>query len=82
MKRKQITGLCLLVLAGIGVPALGGEPDANQCLECHEPAEDWAGLSVVEIMQAAKAPDNKRHENNQALSDEDLRLIIAKLLPQ
>lgn len=82
MRRKIVTGLSLLALAGAGMPALAGDPDANQCLECHEPAEDWAGMSVVEIMQAARAPDNKRHENNKALSDEDLRLIIAKLLPQ
>lgn len=82
MNRKFVACLGLMVLASIGIPALAADPDPNQCLECHEPGEDWSGMSVDEIIKAAKAPDNKRHENNQALSEEQLRLIIATLLPE
>ncbi len=80
MNKTIVAGLCLLVLAGAVMPALAQDPP--RCLECHEPAEDWAGMTVEEIMAAAKKPDNKRHEPNQALTDEQLRLIIAELLPQ
>jgi hypothetical protein len=81
MNRKLVAGFSLMALTSVGMPALAADPDPNQCLECHEPGEDWAGMSVDEIIKAARAPDNKRHENNQALSDEQLRLIITALLP-
>ena len=79
MKKTIFAGLCVLTLSG-GV--LAGDPDPNQCLECHEPTEDWAGMTAEEIIVAARAPDNKRHKNNQSLSEEQLRLIIADLLPE
>lgn len=82
MKKNFVVGLCCLALSTVVMPALAGDPDPQQCLECHEPAEDWAGMSVEEIMADAKAPDNKRHKDNLALSDEQLKLIIAELLPQ
>jgi hypothetical protein len=80
MNKNFVAGLCLLALSSAVMPTLAQDP--QKCLECHEPAEDWAGLSVEEIMTAAKAPDNKRHAPNQALSDEQLRLIITELLPR
>jgi hypothetical protein len=82
MKKTIFAGLCVLTLSGGLPPALAGNPDPNQCLECHEPTEDWAGLTATEIIAAAKSPDNKRHKNNLSLSDEQLRLIIADLLPE
>lgn len=82
MNKKLLAGLSLIALACVGTSALAADPDPNQCLECHEPGEDWTGMSVDEIIKAARAPDNKRHVNNQALSDEQLRLIIATLLPK
>jgi hypothetical protein len=78
MKNKIVAGICLWSLAGF---ALAADTDPNQCLECHEPVEDWAGMTVDEIIVEAKNPDNKRHEHNQALSDEELRLMIATLIP-
>lgn len=82
MKKNFVVGLCCLALSSVVMPALAGDPDPDQCLDCHEPAEDWAGLTVEEIMVEAKSPDNKRHKDNQALSEEELKLIIARLLPQ
>jgi len=82
MKRQLLGTMTAIALCAGALPALAADTDPEQCLECHEPAEDWAGLTVEEIITAARAPDNKRHKNNQALSDEQLRLIIAELLPQ
>lgn len=79
MNKNFVAGLCLLALSSAVMPALAQDPP--QCLECHEPAEDWAGMTVEEIMAAAKKPGNKRHEPIQSLTDEQLRLIIAELLP-
>jgi len=79
MNKNFVAGLCLLALSSAVMPALAQDPP--QCLECHEPAEDWAGMKVEEIMAAAKKPGNKRHEPIQSLTDEQLRLIIAELLP-
>jgi hypothetical protein len=81
MNKNIVAGLGFLVLGAIGVLAQAGNPDPQQCLECHEPIQDWAGMTVDEIIAAAKAPGQKGHEANQTLSDEELRLIIARLLP-
>jgi len=81
MKVTLLAGLCALTL-GIAAPlVLAGDPDPNQCLKCHEPAEDWAGLTVDEIVVAAKNPDNKRHKDNASLSGEQSPLIINALVP-
>lgn len=81
MNNKIVAGLCLLSLAAAVAPVQAGDPDPNQCLECHEPAMDWAGMSVEEIIAAARVPDNKQHKANESLTDENLRLIIARLMP-
>jgi len=81
MKVTLYAGMFALVLSGAAPLALAGDPNPDQCLECHEPTEDWAGLTIDEIMVKAKDPDNKRHQNNQSLSDEQLRLIINALVP-
>jgi hypothetical protein len=80
-KNKIIAGLCCLALSSVVVPVLAGDPNANQCLECHEPLEDWQGMTVDEIVADAKAPGNKRHKDNEAISDEEMRLIVARLMP-
>lgn len=81
MNKKVVAGLCFWGLSGIALPVLAADTDPQQCLECHEPIEDWAGMTVDEIIVEAKAPGNKRHEANQALTDEQLRLMIGVLLP-
>ncbi|MEZ5503299.1 MAG: hypothetical protein R3E50_11885 [Halioglobus sp.] len=81
MNKKVVAGLCLWALSSYTLPGMAADPDPKQCLECHEPAEDWAGMSVDEIIAAAKNPENKRHADNMALTDEQLRLIIGVLLP-
>jgi len=75
---KLFAGL-LLVASCIAVPQVLAE-DESPCMECHEPAEDWEGMSAAEILTDARAPDNKRHRDNDALSDEELQAMIAALL--
>jgi hypothetical protein len=61
-------------------PAMAG--DEALCMDCHEPAEDWEGMSREEVLVQAKDPDVKRHKDNRALSDEELQVIIVELLPE
>jgi hypothetical protein len=82
MKNSNLAGLCLWALCSAAMPVIAADTDPNQCLECHEPAEDWAGLTLEEIVVEAKAPGNKRHKDNEALSDEQLKLIILSLMPE
>lgn len=78
MNKKIVAGLCLW---GVCSVALAANTDPNQCLECHEPIEDWAGMTIDEIVVEAKDPENKRHKDNEALTDEELRLMVGRLLP-
>ena len=81
MNKKLVAGLCLWSLYSVALPVLAADTDPAQCVECHEPIEDWAGMTVDEIIVEATSPENKRHEAYQALTDQELRLIIGVLLP-
>jgi hypothetical protein len=81
MNKKIVAGLCLWGISSAALPVLAANTDPNQCLECHEPIEDWAGMTVDEIIVDAQSPENKRHEANQALTVEELRLMIGRLVP-
>jgi hypothetical protein len=59
-------------------PAWAG--DEELCLDCHEPVEDWEGMSPEEILQSASDASIKRHADNQEFSEEQLKAIIAALL--
>ena len=80
MKNKLFGTMIAITLCAGALPSLAAEDEG--CLECHEPAEDWEGMSAEEILTDAKDPDNKRHKDNRALSDEQLKAIIAPLVPQ
>jgi hypothetical protein len=77
MKKHFLACLTVTVMAATSPFALG--QDAEACLDCHEPAEDWEGMSVDEIVVLAKDPDNKRHRDHDGLSDEQLREIVITL---
>lgn len=79
MKKTVFAAMMTVAMLGIG-PAVAG--DEEMCLDCHEPAEDWEDMSAEQAFTDARDPENKRHEDNQALSDEQLKAIIATLLPQ
>ncbi|MGB1139307.1 MAG: hypothetical protein ACPG1A_00325 [Halioglobus sp.] len=79
--KHYLASIAAAVTLGLAAgPALAG--DADICLDCHEPAEDWEGMSPEEILADAKNPDIKRHADNADLSDEQLKAMIAELLAQ
>ena len=76
--KRVVTSLCLFAALVIALPASTADPEL--CLDCHEPAEDWEGMSTAEVLAEAKNLKIKRHKDNKDLSDEDLAAIIAVLL--
>lgn len=77
MLKYPIAVFTLLVTLTLARFAVAGDSEA--CLECHEPQEDWVGMSVEEMLAAAKDPGNKRHKDTRELGDEELLAIIAEL---
>ena len=75
MSKKLFCGLAGLVFS---VAAWGADPEL--CLDCHEPAEDWEGMSAEEIVAQAKDAGIKRHKDNQEISDEEMKTIVDTLL--
>ena len=80
MKRKLFAATMAIAMCAAIAPAMAA--DEPLCMDCHEPAEDWEGMSREEVLVEAKDPSIKRHKDNQALSDEELQVIIVELLPE
>ena len=80
MKKTLFASICIVAMCSGTLPALAG--DEAMCLDCHEPAEDWEGMSSDEIMADAKDASIKRHEDVQDISDEQLKALIAELMPK
>jgi hypothetical protein len=80
MKKKLFAVTMAITLCAAVASALAA--DEPLCMDCHEPAEDWEGMSREEVLVQAKDPDVKRHKDNRALSDEQLQVIIVELLPE
>ena len=80
MKKKLFAAMMTIAVCGAVPPVLAG--DEELCLDCHEPAEDWEGMSAEQAFTDARNPDNNRHKDNKDLSDEQLKAIIATLLPK
>ena len=79
MKKNLFAVVAFTAAFTAGTPALAGD-DADLCLDCHEPAEDWEGMSADEVLGTAKDTSIKRHADNADLSDEQLKAIVAELL--
>lgn len=77
---RIMSSLCLAAALGVSTAAFAG--DAEMCLDCHEPAEDWEGMSAEEILAEAKNADIKRHADNLDISDEAMMAIIAELMAE
>ena len=56
--------------------------DEELCLDCHEPAEDWEGMTAEEVLAAASDTSIKRHADNAEFSEEQLKAMIAALLAE
>jgi hypothetical protein len=80
MNRNLIAVITLAGTLGMASPVFAG--DADLCLDCHEPAEDWEGLSADEILAQAKDTSIKRHADNADLSDDQLKAMIAQLMAE
>lgn len=62
----------------ISLPVFAG--DEELCLDCHEPSEDWEGMSAEEVLATASDTSIKRHADNAEFSEEQLKAIVASLL--
>ena len=51
-------------------------------LHRRDPAEDWEGLCSEDVLAKAKDTSIRRHADCQELSVEQLKVIIAELMPQ
>jgi hypothetical protein len=74
--------LSLVLTCSFAVAPLAYSGDEDLCMECHEPAEDWEGMSPEAILADAQNPDNDMHEDNAAFNEEQLKAIITTLLAQ
>ena len=79
MKKIMVGAVLAFTLGALGVVA--SADDAAVCLECHVPAEDWEGMSPAEVMKFAMDQEIKMHEDHRALDEEQLKKIIATMLP-
>ena len=78
MKMRFYSGLLALLLGSAFLPAHAG--DEELCLDCHEPAEDWEGMTIEEVVEAASDTSIKRHADNAEFSEEQLKAIVTTLL--
>lgn len=76
--KKVWMALSTAALLSLGSAVYAGEEEL--CLDCHEPAEDWEGMSVEEILETAADTSIKRHVDNAELSEEQMKAIVATLL--
>lgn len=65
--------------AALAGDAAAGEKKADLCLNCHEPAEDFAGQKAADIEKKIKAVvgGQTKHQKKLALSDADIADIAA-----
>ena len=80
MKTEFLLAFTLVFTSAMAPYVFSGDEDL--CMECHEPAEDWEGMSPEAILVDAQNPDNDMHEDNAAFSEEQLKAIITTLLAQ
>ena len=76
--KKLICAIAASTLFSLGAWA----GDEELCLDCHEPAEDWEGMSVDEIVAVAADTSIKRHAENAEYSEDQLRAMIAALMEE
>lgn len=76
--RKLLMALSAAALVSLG--ATGYAEEDALCLDCHEPAEDWDGMTVDEIIEHATDTSIKRHADNAELGAEELKAMVEALL--
>lgn len=73
------SGALISSQAALAGDAKAGEAKAEPCLECHEPAEDFADTSAADIEASIKkiVSGGMKHKKKLALSDADIADIAA-----
>jgi len=84
MKTKWVammlaTGALAFSGAALAGDAAAGAKKADACLDCHEPAEDFAGQKAADIEGKIKAmlAANSKHKPKLTLADADIADIAA-----
>jgi cytochrome c553 len=84
MKSKLValmiaSGALAMSGAALAGDAAAGEKKAAMCMDCHEPAEDFAGLSADDISAKIKTivSGQFKHQKKLTLSDADITDIAA-----
>ncbi len=72
----------MAIAAMMSLPLAASAGDEELCLDCHEPAEDWEGMTADEILASASDLSIKRHADNADFNEEQLRAIIATLISE
>ena len=80
MKRTFLMSLALLLSCAMVPHVYSG--DEGLCMECHEPAEDWEGMSAEAVLAKAHDPNNDMHDDNRGFTEEQLKAMITTLLAQ
>ncbi len=80
MKTVNYAAAVVFALASISLPAAADR--SAECLECHEPAEDWVGISQEEFLKSSMDAGNKRHKDHLDLTEDQLKAIFAELVPK
>ena len=75
MKKITISLISLPLLAFSGAALAGdaaaGESKAEVCLDCHEPSEDFAGMSADEIAAAIQAAQSGEVKHKDVIKELD-----------
>lgn len=84
MKTKWValmlaTGALAFSGAALAGDAAAGAKKADSCLDCHEPAEDFAGQKAADIEASIKSvvAANSKHKPKLTLTDADVADIAA-----
>jgi hypothetical protein len=76
--KKRIALIAIMGLLGAYGSAMAG--DAEVCLDCHEPADDFAGLSADDLKgMIMEQRENPKHKATKGMSDEDVAKVAAAL---
>lgn len=66
--------------AALAGDAAAGEAKADVCLDCHEPSEDFQGMSAADVearIRAARAGEFKHAAEVKDLAEEDIADVAA-----
>jgi hypothetical protein len=78
--KRSVTAILVGSVMSVSLAVLAeGE---ELCLDCHEPAEDWEGMTAEKIYEMAADTTIKRHADNAEFDEAQLRAMIAALLAE